>query len=263
MKSAIEFDPHKPTLRVLQILETLAQHSEGCTLTELSRLIGASKSTLVPVLKTMEQRHFIVLDKGTSKYILGIKMFSLGAAFTESESAFSLIRNQMEQLVNNCMETCQLGILDGTDVFYITKIDSPEPIRLISSSGKRIPAYCTALGKALLCDFNRAQLDELYPYSLTQMTAHTIENLDQLAHVLEQQKETGIFTEYEESTENVACFAVPLRKNNKIAAAVSISLPLFRLNKEKEIAIRKSLQDFQKKTEQLLSSFNSEDAFLW
>ncbi|WKK92384.1 hypothetical protein Q0Y04_20785 [Clostridioides difficile] len=43
----------------------------------------------------------------------------------------------MTNIVNSCSETCQLGILDNNEVLYIGKVDSPEPIRLISYVGKK------------------------------------------------------------------------------------------------------------------------------
>lgn len=72
----------------------------------------------------------------------------------------------MTNIVNSCSETCQLGILDNNEVLYIGKVDSPEPIRLISYVGKKIPANCTGLGKALLCDFDKEKLISLYPDGL-------------------------------------------------------------------------------------------------
>lgn len=69
----------------------------------------------------------------------------------------------MKAIVNQCAEICQFGILEHSDVLYLAKVDSPEPIRLSSSIGKRLPAYCTSLGKALLCEFSKEELQELYP----------------------------------------------------------------------------------------------------
>ena len=38
----------------------------------------------------------------------------------------------MHSIVDVCEETCQLGILDEGNVFYIQKVDSPQKIRMIS-----------------------------------------------------------------------------------------------------------------------------------
>ena len=64
----------------------------------------------------------------------------------------------MRLIVGVCSETCHFGILVGGDVLYLLKIDSPEPIRMYSSGGRRLPAYATGIGKALLSDYTLPML---------------------------------------------------------------------------------------------------------
>lgn len=252
---------HHPTLRVLNVLDALSQHPEGCTLTELAAFTEASKSTLVPILKTMERRRFIAFTD-RRRYVIGIKAFSVGSSFVENEPLVGALRAEMERLVAVCQETCQLGILDGGDVLYIAKIDSPQAIRLISSIGKHVPAYCTALGKALLSDTDFAQLDALFPEGLASMTEHTLPSTASLFEQIARQREEGVFTEYEESCENVVCFSVPLRRRGNIVAAVSISLPRFRLDAAKEAQIKELLAAYRVAAERLIDAHPDRDGLL-
>ncbi|WP_165370848.1 helix-turn-helix domain-containing protein, partial [Escherichia coli] len=49
---------HKPTIRVLEILEALAAENQGVSLTHLSEKTGILKGTIFPILKTLvEQRY--------------------------------------------------------------------------------------------------------------------------------------------------------------------------------------------------------------
>ena len=52
-------EPHRPTSRVLDILETLAQRDGGLTLTELSRSVDAPASSLTPFLRTLCARGYL------------------------------------------------------------------------------------------------------------------------------------------------------------------------------------------------------------
>lgn len=251
---------HHPTLRVLEVLDALSQHTEGCTLTDLASITGASKSTLVPILKTMLRHRFIAF-RSDRRYAIGMKTFSVGSAFVEGEPLIGALRSEMERVVAVCQETCQLGVLDGNHVFYIAKIDSPQAIRLISSIGKRIPAYCTALGKALLSDRDAREIEELFPDGLAPMTPHTITSVPELCEQIADQRTDGVFTEYEESCGSVVCFAVPLCQRGRIVAAVSISVPRFRLDDEKETQIRQLLAGYRVTAERMLEAY-PEDGLL-
>lgn len=253
---------HRPTLRVLDVLDELSRAPEGCTLTDLSHATGVSKSTLVPILKTMESRRFITFEAGTGRYSIGIKAFSVGSSFVDNVPLVNVLRTEMERMMAVCKETCQLGVLDGGDVLYIAKVDSPQAVRLISSIGKHIPAYCTALGKALLCDATPQQIVELFPEPLKRLTSHTISSVEELTAQIAEQRATGIFSEFEESSESVVCFSVPLRQRGRILAAVSVSLPRYRLDDKKERGICHALLDYQRSVEQLLETYPDHNGLL-
>ena len=49
-------EQHRATARVLDILETLSGSGTGMTLTELAQALQAPKSSLFPIVHTLEQR---------------------------------------------------------------------------------------------------------------------------------------------------------------------------------------------------------------
>lgn len=244
---------HRPTSRVLDILELLAFSSGGYTLTEIASAIDAPKSSIFPVIHTLLQRKFITIDKQTSKYTIGINTFAVGSSYLENLNVLNFITEEMQLIVDKCLETCQLGVLDKDKVLYIAKIDSPEPIRLISSVGKQLPAYCTALGKALLCDYSKEDLKELYPDGLPRHTLSTITDFDALYQQLSDIRETNIAMEFGEITEHIECVAVPIRKDGKVVLSISVSIPSFRATEEKVELIKKLLIPSKNKIENLLN----------
>lgn len=241
---------HRPTERVLDILELLSSNSaEGLTLTEIADLIQAPKSTIYPIIHTMSQRKFIYMDKNTSKYSIGISSYCVGVSYTNNMNVLEFIKLQMEHIVNCSGEICQLGILDKDKVLYIAKVDSDEPIRLISSVGKRLPAYCTALGKSLLCDKSKDELKNLYPNGLKAYTENTITDFDELYNQLLKAKVDMFTSEYSEINDYTSCIAAPLFKDSKIIAALSVSVPSFRANDEKLQSIKNLLLEARLKIE--------------
>lgn len=247
---------HRPTSRVLDILELLAFSSEGYTLTEIASAINAPKSSIFPVIRTLYERKFIELNKHTSKYIIGISSFAVGSSYSQNLDVLSFITEEMQLIVDKSSETCQLGVLNKDKVLYIAKVDSPEPIRLISSVGKSLPAYCTALGKALLCDCSKQQLKDLYPNGLESYTPNTITDFDILHQQLSSTRQTNIAVEYEEITDHIRCIAVPIRKDNQVGFAISVSVPSFRATPEKIELIKKLLIQSKGKIEALLNKLD-------
>ena len=240
---------HRPTARVLNILELLASSPEGLTLTEIAEAIDAPKSTISPFIHTMTQRKFIFQNKNTNKYNIGIASFCVGASYTNNMSALEFIKSEMKYIVKETNEICQMGILDKGQVLYIAKVDSESPIRIISSVGKRLPAYCTALGKAMLSNIKIEDIKKLYPKGLTAFTSKTITDFNELEKQLKEIKNTSIAYEFGEINEPSYCLSTPLMKNNDILAAISVSVPSFRMTKEKNDLIKKLLLESKAKIE--------------
>ncbi|ADK13166.1 MULTISPECIES: IclR family transcriptional regulator [Clostridium] len=226
---------HKPTERVLNILNLLSVKPKGLTLTEISEAIDVPKSTLYPIIQTMLERNFLSLEKSSLKYSIGISTFCIGASYSRNKNMLDFIQKIMKNIVSTINETCQMGILDGYNVLYILKEDPIKDIdiRLISYVGKRIPAYCTALGKALLSEYNIEEIKTLYPDGLKPITKNTITDFSVLEEELKKIRETHVATEVEEVTEFLRCYAVPLTSKGKTTAAISISIPTFRATEEK------------------------------
>ncbi|AOT69283.1 IclR family transcriptional regulator [Geosporobacter ferrireducens] len=254
----MERTTHRPTERVLNILELLAAHPEGLTLTGIAEAIKAPKSTIFPIIQTMLDRRFIFLDKPTLKYTVGIASFCVGASYSSNKNVLEFINNEIKYIVSEIEETCQMGILDRGSVLYISKVDPDKKIdiRLISHVGKRLPAYCTALGKALLYQFDLEDLKLLYPEGLKAYTKNTITNLEILAQQLNQVKEDNIAQEVEEVTEHLRCLAVPLSNNGETVAALSISIPTFRATEEKLNLAKSLLLSAKKKIETYFAAVN-------
>ncbi len=227
---------HKPTERVLRILTLLAAHPEGLSLTQVTELLHIPKSTLSPILQEMVQQKFLQLQDNSKLYSIGISSYCIGAAYEHEKTLLPYIKSVMKDITREINEICQVGVLDGADVLYILKEDAAitQTIKIISYIGKKLPAYCTALGKALLCDYTFPQLQALYPNPLVKQTKNTITDLHTLYDQLQSVKQTHIAVEQEEITYQLCCFAVPIVLTHTHNYAMSISMPLFRATAKKQ-----------------------------
>ena len=118
-------------------------------------------------------------------------------------------------------------------ILYIAKVESSQPIRLISSVGKQLPLYCTSLGRALLAYKSDDEIRNMFPSTLKSYTPNTVTNIDALLKELVATRERGYAMEREETNQMINCIAVSLNYHNNPIAAISVSIPTFRLNEQK------------------------------
>ena len=245
---------HRPTVRVLDVLVLLSSSPRGLTLTQIASAISAPKSSIVPVIRTMAEKKFISRNREDGTYLMGISSFLAGNAYSKTNAALQFIRDEMPAIVAQVNEICQLGVLDNNQVLYIAKEDCQDPIRVISHIGKRLPVYCTALGKALICNWDRRDIERAFPEGFSPLTSKTLRSADALAAELEVVRSQGIARDNEEVSEHLQCLAVPLKRRANVIAALSISLPSFRLTPEKQTLIRATLGKAKQRIEDYLEN---------
>lgn len=248
---------HMPTIRVLEILQVLAAEKTGLSLTQLSDKTGILKGTIYPILKTLVEHHYINYDNHRQLYYLGIACSILSRAFFEKSYWLKMVHREMELIVEQCNEVCQMGILDGADVLYIDKVQSAQKVQLISSIGTRLPAIYSALGKAMIFNYSDKQISQLYPAGFTPLTPYSVQSLPQLREQLNAVKENGYAIDNKEINEETICYAVALRQRNKIIAAISVSIPTFRGNDEKIAQVIETLLISRERIEQELNTLDN------
>ena len=240
---------HKPTLRVIEVLDLLCKSGAPMRLSDIGRQLDMPKSTLLPILQTMVEHRYISKDV-SERYAPGYGLMELGSAARAVYSPAEHIREALKQLVDRFEETCYYGVLEGGSVLYLEKTESPQPIRMLTAIGRRLPAYATGIGKALLMDMSLQQLKSLYTEPMEPLTRNTITDVDILYRQLQHFRQLGYAWEEEESTEHIRCFAAPVRVDGEIVGAVSMAIPIFRFREEEQSAITDSLRNTASKIEQ-------------
>ena len=232
---------HRSTLRVLEVFNLLTGNEQGLTLTEISETLTVPKSSLLPILHTMKDEDYLEFDDYTKKYKVGLQSYLLSNSYLKNNQELGLIFSEMKDIVEKCQETCQLGKLAGNQVLYIGKEESPQTIRLVSDIGKSLPAYCTAIGKALISDLSMEALDKLFPEALEKHTSNTITTINVLYNEIQKFKDKELYYDHEEIIENVECIATNIRKDGKIIYGIGVSVPSFRFSPEKQRQIEELL----------------------
>ncbi|WP_301100802.1 IclR family transcriptional regulator C-terminal domain-containing protein [Propionivibrio sp.] len=221
-------------VRVLAVLERLSQQ-RAIGLEEISREIKLAKPTVYRFLLTLQELGYARRVDG-ERWAMTLKMFNLGARALDHLDLLSAARPIAEALSEELGETVHMGVLDGDAAVYILKIESRYTIRMYSRVGRRMPLYCTAIGKILLAfakdDEREASLKGIRLLAITKNTLTTRAALDaELAQVREQ----GFARDNEEREDNLHCIGAPIFDyTGAVVAALSVSWPSFRYEPDDE-----------------------------
>jgi len=229
-----DFVPVKSADRTLEILESLARG--GSSLAELATALGIPKSSLHSILRTLEYRGWVESDANHSHYRLGMSALLIGASYVDQDPTVMRTSDIMDSLATDTGETVHLARLELPDVVYMAKRESVHPLRMFSAIGRRLPAHATALGKVMLAELPDDAVRQLLPPTLAAATPHTITSRDALIDHLAQVREQGYAIDAQEVGLGMRCFAVALPFQSPSKDAISCSVPVARLDPDKERA---------------------------
>jgi DNA-binding IclR family transcriptional regulator len=220
----------KTLLKGLMVLEAVTDvDNPPRTIDELAALVGLTRSNTHRTLQTLMHAGYVAKDEQGGGYRGTIRLFELGARQLAQLDVRKLATPAMRILADKTGETVHLSVLDGFDVVYVDKIDSPQPIRAYSMVGGRAPAYAVATGKALLAYQPASYLDR-YSDSFVAHTKATLTSMAALKKDLAKAVERGYAMNRGEWREGVGGVAAVVFNNlGEPIAAVGISGPLDRL----------------------------------
>lgn len=231
---------HQPTLRVVKILEILKNNTNGLNITQISKQCDISVGTLYPILKTLCELNY--LDCNDKNYKLAFCCVSK----IEEEKSIKIIIFYMNELAKKIKLGVQLGMRKGKKVIYLHKSEGNEKIILKTQAGDIANANSTALGKSLLLDCNKDELENIFgSYNLEKRTINTIDNIDDLYNDISNSKKLGFTYENGEYDKDFACFAVPIYKNGVIFVAISVTVLNLYLNEKLKSIIIENLLEYK------------------
>ncbi|GIQ69791.1 IclR family transcriptional regulator [Xylanibacillus composti] len=238
--------------RANAVLSLLAQEPYTWTLSELSRHLNISKSTMYSLLLTMERLHWVNRDRHDT-YALGSAIGKLVSAYAGQYDLIEEFRRLAQPVMRKLQETVQLARLEETDVLYLAKMEAPSPVQMVAGPGVRFPAHATGLGKSLLACLQDEQVCRLFPSDkLKAVTSHTLDSREALLLELARIRKNGYALDLQEGVMGFCCAAAPIRRaNGEAVAAVSCSMPIHQWEAKKADAIE-AITDLAKRLTPIL-----------
>ncbi|MEY9938284.1 IclR family transcriptional regulator [Streptacidiphilus sp. MAP5-3] len=231
----------KSAVRTVELLEFFAGRPGLHSLAEVQEALGYPKSSLYMLLRTLVELGWVETDVTGTRYGIGMRALLVGTSYIDGDEVVAATRPVLDRLADDTTETIHLARLDGTDVVYLATRASQHYLRPFTRVGRRLPAYATSLGKALLATYDDAELERMLPERLEPMTERTHTTRAALIEDLRTVRERGYAMDREENTLGLCCFAVDIPYRTPARDAVSCSVPVARLTPGREQMIRDAL----------------------
>jgi len=213
--------------RAVRLLNVLATTREALSLAALVGTLELPKSTVHGLCATLVQAGLVErLDNGT--YQLGTRVMDLAHGYmarTDPAAEFHALLKAEAPMPD---ESIVLSVLDGADIVYVGCRNGSRPFGFNFRIGMRLPANCTASGKALLSSRPPEYVIELaLARSFYSLTPNSIIRPEALLEELRQVTRAGYAVDDEETRVGMVCIAAPIfgPASGEAVAAVATSLP--------------------------------------
>ena len=215
-------------IKGLALLELLAQAEHPLGVTELATRTGIGKSNAHRLLQGLIEAGYVRQQAGGA-YAPTIRLWEMGTAVMAHLGLKPMAEPHMARLLERTRETVHLSVLDGDEVVYLHKLDSPEPVRAYSQVGGRAPAHAVATGKAMLAHQSPERLQAL-AQRLKRHSPHTLVKAAEFLREMERVRERGYAVNRGEWRESVGGCAAPIfDPAGNVIAAIGVSGPIERL----------------------------------
>jgi IclR family acetate operon transcriptional repressor len=219
------------TGKAFSVLEVVSLNPEATRMAEIIRGTGMTKPTAHRVVNMLLDMGFLERDGLDTGFIEGAGLVDLAHRTLAAAAPRSLRHSILQGISEQVGETVNYGVLSGSEVLYLDRVEAKWPLGLRFDAGSRVPAHCTAVGKLLLSrmpDSDLRALVESMPMSA--YTANTITAVEPLLSTLTNMRRDGIGTDDQEFMHGVVCVSVPVVDDNgRCFGGIAVSAPEARM----------------------------------
>ena len=225
--------------RALDVLLCFTSQTPKLTMSQISEQIGINKSTVHRLLSTLEGKRFVERDPTTGVYRPGLRLLQMASLAMEQNNLRRLADPYLQDLRDQYKENVNLAILDGADVVYLDVFEGSQRVKLAAVPGQRLPAFCTASGKAMLAFLSEDKLKSILEKGMPKHTQATIVSPTEFLKDVGEIRNRGFAMSEQEFEDGINAVAVPIC--DQPIASISIAGPAYRLTHDRMLEIGSDL----------------------
>jgi IclR family pca regulon transcriptional regulator len=203
-------------------------HHRKLTLTEVAQHTSLPRAGARRMLYTLVTLG--MANQEGDDFTLTPRILQLGFSYLSSLSLREVAQPVIETLSRKADEVVAISVLDGADVLYIARAEVTSVLRRGLTTGSRIPAFCTSMGRVLLAGLSKEECSGVLTNSeRRQWTRTTVTDVRELEHEIEKVRAQGWSIVSQELELGAFGMAVPIYgANGSTVAAINLSTNLAR-----------------------------------
>lgn len=221
-----------PNMRLLAIVEAIAEAGVPVTPTEVNQKLGLPKPTIHRLFNLLEEDGYIMREIDGRRYSPGLRLRRLSAGILSSLRIRTARIAVLTKLAEKVGETCNIALPDRDSMLYLERVETKWPLRIQLPIGTHVPFYCTASGKMYLSQLKNSHLKSyIKATELKPITSNTITDPDALKLEIENIRATGYALDNSEFMDGMIAIAVPVfDTHGRLLSTLSIHAPSQRLS---------------------------------
>ena len=207
-------------------MRTFTANASELTLSQIADRTDLPIGSAYRYVNTLVSLGYLKKNSDTRRYQPTPKVLELGFATFMAMDIRSRVLPYLLEAAGEFNTTTACSVLDGVDIVYVERIRYLGLVNLDLSAGSRLPAYCTAMGKALLAFLDdEARERAIENIELVPLTAHTIADKEVFRKQLEEIKLRGYSICRQELSLGLDSVGAPIFRGDRVEAAMSFNLP--------------------------------------
>lgn len=217
--------------RILAIIGQLDSVGVPCGVTEISKELRLSKSTVYRVLSSLQKAQWVSQNPETQKYSLGSEVLELGLHMLSRIDLRNASLPYLYQLRDVTGETAMLTLRTDLERMYIDQIPGMHEVRQIVELGKQYPLWCGAPAKSMLAYVDESEveavMDNLRRAGIQVFASGQLVDIDRLRAELVEIRRRGWVVSSGERVPMTTAVAAPIfDRYHRACGAISVAGPL-------------------------------------
>ncbi len=221
--------------RGLRLLQVFGERPAPMSLSEIAKIAELPRATARRILFTLQHGGFVSSDG--KLFALTPHVLTLAGSYLRSSQLVSVLQPVLDRISTEAQEISSLAVLDGDNVVFIARAT---PTRIFTGGvdiGYRLPAFCTAVGRAMLGQFSDAELKtRLAAMRREALTPQTVTDPKRLLAAIAADRSRFYSLVDREAEPHFRSIAVPVQRyDGTIVAAINIGAHVDRISTEEMV----------------------------
>ncbi len=228
----------RSAVRLLQLLQMLADNPDGQSLASLSRQMkpATPKSSILNLMRSLVANQFV--DHVDGIYRIGQQSYQLASAILAHREFPEVARPIIKRLVETTGETVLIGVpsRERDSIVYVDKVETRNSLRFAATIGDRRPLYCTSGGIVFLAnqppEWTR---DYIRNVKMQPLTARTIVSKTVLRNAVADARQHGFAQTHDQATNGATGISAPIYDGSgELLAVLVVAAPTARVDERIE-----------------------------